>query len=464
MNNKMVWPLSLFLLLLSTSQNCFAGEDGFGSSGGGLGGLTGGFPGLTTGGLTGGITGGVTAGTTGGQTNGTTGGVTGGTTGGAIDAGPLDSWTVRTSPTANTLSVVTYGNGQFVAVGVGGTVVTSPDGVTWTQRSSGTTKDIYGVIFGNNLYVAVGAEGLVMTSPDAITWTMQTSGTQAILYTVAYGKGRYVAVGDGVLTSTDGVHWNFKGFSNTGELIASSAQAGGLQANFFPFPFPSAATYHLAGVSFVNNQFLAVGYIAQSDFFFFTYYPKIMTSTDGVTWVSRGAPGSTFGLSDGIYGNGTFVTVGGSGAVLSSSDGSSWGARYPVSLGLNSVAFAQGLFVVVGESGMITSSQDGFNWTSRQSANTRTLYEITFGNDSFVAVGEGGVILQSGSFAPVPVELGYSRSGNQMILSWNAAGYVLQESSTTGDSATWTVAAGGNASPVTVTNGGGAKFFRLQKL
>jgi YD repeat-containing protein len=360
--------------------------------------------------------------------------------------------------------VVTYGNGQFVAVGVGGTIVTSPDGVTWTQRSSGTTKDIYGVVFGNNLYVAVGAEGLVMTSSDAITWTIQTSGTQAVLYTVAYGKGRYVAVGDGLLTSTDGINWNFKGFSNTGELIGSSAQTGGLQANFFPFPFPSAATYHLAGVSFVNNQFLAVGYILQFDFFGFTYYPKVMTSADGLTWVSRGAAGSNFGLSDGTYGNGTFVTVGGSGAVLSSIDGSSWGARYPVSLGLNSVAFAEGLFVVVGESGIIMSSQDGFNWTSRQSANTRTMYEVTFGNGTFVAVGDGGVILQSGSFAPVLVNLGYSHSGNQMTLSWDAAGYVLQETSTAEDSASWSLALGGNVSPVTVTTGGGAKFFRLQKL
>jgi hypothetical protein len=372
-------------------------------------------------------------------------------------AEPLDSWVRRTSTTANTLSVVTYGNKLFVAVGLAGTIVTSSNGVTWTKRSSGTTEPIYGVIYGGDQFVAVGGNGLVATSPNGINWTIRRSGTGVATYTVAYGKGRYVAVGDVILTSTDGITWISQNVPKVSTLAGPLKNPDGPTLLIIPDDF---RVHTLSGITFVNNQFLAVG--AMQDIFSGTYYPKIMTSIDGVTWVARTAPGINFALNDGAYGNGEFVTVGLSGAVVSSANGINWSEQGRPSAGnLNSVTFAEGLFVTVGDNGKIFSSVDGSTWKARTSPTTQTIYEVTFGNGTFLAVGDGGTIIQSASFL---VELGYSRAGDQITLSWNSPAYVLQQSDEFGTSAAWSLTPGGNVSPISITMDGGAKCYRLLKL
>ena len=280
----------------------------------------------------------------------------------------------------------------------------------------------------------------------------------AATYTVAYGKGRYVAVGDVILTSTDGLVWTTQSVQETSALLSPSKVIDGADPLFiFPTPF---TVHSLAGVTFLEDRFLAVGAIAVIDFFFgTTYYPKILTSVDGVTWTSRSAPGSNFALSDGIFGNGQFVSVGWGGAILSSANAISWSERArPSAASLNSIAYAEGVFVTVGDFGSIFSSVDGNSWTARTAPITQTIYEVTFGNGSFVAVGDGGTIIQSGSFF---VELGYSRTGDQMTFSWDAPAYVLQQNDDVANPATWSLVAGGNVSPVTVTAITATKCFRL---
>jgi hypothetical protein len=372
-------------------------------------------------------------------------------------AEPLDSWVRRTSTTVNTLSVVTYGNKLFVAVGLAGTMVTSTNGVTWAKRSSGTTEPIYGVIYGGNQFVAVGGNGLVATSPNGINWTTRRSGTGVATYTVAYGGGRYVAVGDVILTSTDGITWNSRNVPKVSTLAGPLKNAGG-PSILIP---PDDLRFHsLSGITYVDNQFLAVG--AMQDIFSGTYYPKIMTSVDGVTWIARTAPGDNFALNDGTFGNGEFVTVGLSGAVVSSANGINWSEQArPTTGNLNSVTFAEGLFVTVGDNGKIFSSVNGSTWKARTSPTTQTIYEVTFGNGTFVAVGDGGTIIQSASLL---VELGYSRAGDQITLSWNSPAYVLQQSDEIGASAAWSLTPGGAVSPISITMNGEAKCYRLLKL
>jgi hypothetical protein len=53
------------------------------------------------------------------------------------------------------------------------------------------------------------------------------------------------------------------------------------------------------------------------------------------------------------------------------------------------------MFVAVGDSGLKLSSPDGVTWTVQLSTTPKTLYGITFGNNTFVAVGDSGSILTS---------------------------------------------------------------------
>jgi hypothetical protein len=61
--------------------------------------------------------------------------------------------------------------------------------------------------------------------------------------------------------------------------------------------------------------------------------------------------------------------------------------------------------------------------------------------------------------------LNISRSGNQLTLSWSQTGFVLEENSSITNSASWTMVAGGNTSPVTITlPTTGNDYYRLRKL
>ena len=67
------------------------------------------------------------------------------------------SWDNATSPTANGLYGVTFGNNTFVAVGNSGNIVRSTDnGSSWDNATSPTANKLNEVTFANNTFVAVG--------------------------------------------------------------------------------------------------------------------------------------------------------------------------------------------------------------------------------------------------------------------------------------------------------------------
>ena len=68
---------------------------------------------------------------------------------------------------------------------------------------------------------------------------------------------------------------------------------------------------------------------------------------------------------------GMFVTVGHSGTILTSSDGTSWtGRNSGTSVDLREVTYGNGLFVTVGRSFTVLTSSDGFSWTQQRTSGT----------------------------------------------------------------------------------------------
>jgi hypothetical protein len=118
--------------------------------------------------------------------------------GGGITA---STWTQKASNTLSDLYAVasnapyngtSSGSLQWVAVGQYGTIVTSPDGDTWTVRTSGTAQNLNGVTYGNGYWVAVGDNSTIVYSTDGINWSVTqgpigNDGVYRNLESVAYG-------------------------------------------------------------------------------------------------------------------------------------------------------------------------------------------------------------------------------------------------------------------------------------
>ena len=85
---------------------------------------------------------------------------------------------------------------------------------------------------------------------------------------------------------------------------------------------------------------------------------------------------------------GMFVTVGHSGTILTSSDGTSWTERTSgTSMSLRGVTYGNGLFVTVDDRGTILTSSNGISWTQRTSGTSDYLYGVTYVSGLFVSVG-----------------------------------------------------------------------------
>ena len=79
--------------------------------------------------------------------------------------------------------------------------------------------------------------------------------------------------------------------------------------------------------------------------------------------------------------------MGSSQSLKTSSDGSTWSSHQFSSVSnayLFGLAFGNNTFVGVGYSGFVlTSSDNGTSWDNRTSGTTKTLKRVTFGNDTF---------------------------------------------------------------------------------
>ncbi|MEO8234982.1 MAG: T9SS type A sorting domain-containing protein, partial [Flavobacterium sp.] len=149
----------------------------------------------------------------------------------------------------------------------------------------------------------------------------------------------------------------------------------------------SAANNYWTSVTYGNGKFVAVSNTGSGT------GDRIMTSLDGITWTSSS------GLPDGawesiVYGNNKFVAIS-SGSVISSTDGIAW-ITDPTNLPVKSwksITYGNGLFVAVcfdtTSNYCVVTSPDGITWTPQFSA-ANNWSSVTYGNSLFVAISRGG--------------------------------------------------------------------------
>jgi hypothetical protein len=324
-------------------------------------------------------------------------------------AGALDDWLWRNPlPQGNPVGAVWYGNGIFLTAGARGTLLISTNGTDWTlHRTPGTCGGIVEIIYAQGKYVAVGDN--IMTSTNAIDWVCRAPANPE-KYHLAYGNGTFVATGpyDDIATSPDGITWTPRTLGICcNELLNITDIAFG-SGRFVIIGYPSATAVSTDGLTWPTNaeieavtfgagQFVAVGaqYHEYSYPQFGQYELLMMRSTNGSSWDAT-LPWIRGRLYAATYGNGTFVAIGESSSLLTSSDGfMTWTTqRFPpgVSYYFSDVIWAGGLFAACANGGILLTSPDGTNWTPHVTG-AETIQSLGYRQGQFVGVGHEGSII-----------------------------------------------------------------------
>ena len=318
------------------------------------------------------------------------------------------SWDNGTSGTTYYFNEVAYGDSTFIAVGQNGRIYTSSDnGTTWSRATwDGSSAHLTGLAYGNNVSIAVSSSNVIKSTDNGSNWTLKSSAVE--VYDMAYGNraasgevatcgtithggdhdnGTYTSValsggsgsgaqatvivsGNGVtsVSITDGGTALYQ----IGEVLTiDNATIGG----------DDNATCRVATVTVTSNVFIGVGAKGAS-----CYSPDDSPYSNGEKWICNPPITNEKTLYGITYGNNKFITVGASGSVLRSDDGSDWDSSTSNTTGtLYSVAFGNSRFVAVGYNTVIVSTDNGTNFTRTASYDFN---DITYGNGLFVAVGD----------------------------------------------------------------------------
>jgi|WetSurMetagenome_2_1015567.scaffolds.fasta_scaffold16824_2 hypothetical protein len=289
---------------------------------------------------------------------------------------------------------VTYCKNQFVVSGLR-TVYTSSDGLIWKEQSIDQNLAVRAMAYGNSAFVGVGG-ACALVSTDGTTWSSfvvepdATPDTSIVsLYGIIWGGNQFVAYGkSGVYTSMNGRQW--------------TKQDIGLTVSWFAGYRVKGAVWYGGYISLVCCKACAL----KPD------SVKIVTSTDGITWLTSLAWTTMFWneVLAVCHGGNSYVAVGNNGLITSSADGKMWHNRSSFTTEtLNDVCSHSGALVAVGRNGTIISSSDGAGWKERSSGTTKDLSSIVWGEGFFVSVGAEGTICTSSdgsvwSLSPSPTQ------------------------------------------------------------
>ena len=308
-----------------------------------------------------------------------------------------EAWSAQHSGTTQSLTSVVAGDGFFLVAGGGNDLphlLRSVDGVSWETRS--VDGDASHLEAADGLVLMTTAPGIVQTSSDGLTWSSHTvEGLRYISGAARHGSA-FVAVGlPELLTSSDGAStwragivvdriapladlmWTGSSFLAVGEGLAATSIDGG---TWTPSALPAGVSPRRIAIG--GGLIVAVG------------HGGIITSTDGVTWVRQNTP-TGWGAAAVAWGGGLFVAVGSPGVVLTSADGVSWisHAVSPLDRSLLGIAWGNGRFVAVGDRRVFVSD-DGVSWTAL-AGGPGSPTDVVWGAGRFLIPGVDGLIYAS---------------------------------------------------------------------
>ena len=351
------------------------------------------------------------------------------------------SWaSIQTSSNETLISVEWTGSG-FVAMTPTRRLLVSNDGYRWTCQglfpNSLSYKD---GCWDGSQYVVVGDKQAIYTTPDGRRWTTEKTPAHGILNAVCHGGGRLVAVGEdtSILHSTDGRNW---------QKVAIPGSWGLYDVHWTGGEF---ITVGLDGVMFtsangVDWSMRSPGRIDSavwdgSRFLAFSGR-NILQSVNGNDWsplsfVNWHVNSTVHDekMRDMIWTGTAYVAVGEAGWILKSTDGVTWtkgvttGSTYPVSDGLYGLAWSGSRFVMVGRH-YFGYSDDGVNWTVTEQPDYFVFGDVAWNGSQFMAVWGGKVMSSSNGVAWSVLR---SRSGDSLkSVAWSGSQWVVAGNNST---------------------------------
>lgn len=338
---------------------------------------------------------------------------------------------------------------QFVAVGQY-TILTSPDAKQWTLRQQNFSTALYDVIWANNQWMAVGRKGAIYSSSDGVTWNRQNSSTQFDLHKVIWQNEQWFAWNNYgiILNSADGQNWlsqltdtltetfteisvdtsNFLHQITTNgeqwllydhEYLYMGDSSLNWQRHQLHIPYTDIFNIFWDGTQWVQNGRHGI-YISNNGIDWqLSQNPQqnpieaqatngevgvtpamggsIWISLNGYTWEQRpiisGFPAYDYdnGINDIIWNGKTWVAVGNTGLVLTSSNGIQWqeiSAGAPLTEFWD-IAWNGEQWIGVGNKGSIVSSTDGINWQKQASPTHLSIHTIQWNGQDWIAIASG---------------------------------------------------------------------------
>jgi hypothetical protein len=335
----------------------------------------------------------------------------------------------RISPFNSTCEYIAYNGSIFLAVGSGvNTIATSVDGISWVPRGNPLgSSTIFSVIWNGSLWLAGGnptggiPSANLLTSPDGITWTLISynfynvlSGVQskgawgfannlptfgntfslAVFGGTSSGSTYYTTSNGTIWTQRSGpayfwaVAWNGAHFIATNISTNIYRSTDGLNWTVYTIFASGVQTYGIVWASSLALWACAA--------FNSTGSPVVLlaTSSDGISWTTRGAAFNAFtGFYD-IAWNGTNFLALGNGPAVISSNGTTWTNAITTSSTIWAVNWNGTVWVAGGQVAAVsmyynTSATVAVAWTNSTNVFTTRCYDIKYNGSILVAVGTG---------------------------------------------------------------------------
>lgn len=294
-------------------------------------------------------------------------------------------YTLHSTGTVNNLNDVFFASGSALngwAVGASGTIIRTADqGATWTLQTSPNANSLHGVsFFDDNIGYAVGDSGTILKTVNGGTlWSAQTSGvaTRLNAITVSSTSVTVYAVGDSgvILRTTDGgTNW--------------TSQTSGIVTNLYAVAIRPTTNTVLVAAG-------AGGVILRGTTSGTVWAPKTSNTVNDLHGISYIDTGSVWGAGNG----GTVITSTDNGNTWATQTSGTSENLNDIYINTNA---ANGW--AVGENGTILATTNGgTNWAAETSGVTNHLRSVHFFNTTtgWIA-GDTGLILASSDLAPAP--------------------------------------------------------------